>query len=407
MVLVGAVALWMGSQGSPDVVAFSANEVFLEPANIVDHPFTSSLLTGDSTTAPLPPTTLMVEGAVEVVLVEGSHELNYAGEPGSAACDTGILLAELNADPEVARAWATAQGIDLTAIAGFVAGLTPVTLTEDARVTTHVLDQGQAVPRQALLERGTAVLAGATGEPRVRCASGSPLDLPVTVATPTYVGTAWQGFDPARAVEIKPCDEPITEFVLRDAATGEPFVRQIGSNVLADAAVTTTTVPPTTTTTTVPPTTTTTTTLPTADHDATREGTVSASSRLCGSYSASKAADGDVTTSWISSSGDGAVSTFEWTGTVDEFIGVVEVVSNAANATVSRRTDHGFALVTVQVLDAAGNTIFEEVVELPGTPDPDVEVYPNVVGRTVRLLLEGRENASGSGFAELRVLVAR
>jgi hypothetical protein len=262
-----------------------------------------------------------------------------------------------------------------------------------------------------------AVLVAATGEPRVRCESGSPLNLPVAVATPTYVGIAWPGFDPAAVVEIEPCDEPLTQFVLQDTATGGAFVRPIGSGVAQDSdatvsattstAVPTTTSVATTTTTAATTTSTTTTTLPVADHDATGEGTVTASSRLCGSYAAAKAVDGDVTTSWISSSGDGAFSTFEWTGAQDDFIGAVEMVSNADNRTVRRRTDHGFAGVTIQIIDDSGEVVYEERVELPGTPDLDVLVQPNVIGRSVRLLLEGHENLSGSGFSELTVMVAR
>jgi len=410
VLLVGGVAGWMALQDSNDVMAFGPNEVFLEPAGVVDNAFTSSLLAARPDPVPGPPTTLTTDGAVNVVFVEGSHELSYAADRGSAACDATILLNDLNNEPTTARAWAAAQGIDPAAIVDFIATLTPVFLTQDARVTSYVLDNGQAVPRQALLEQGTAVLVGPTGEPRVRCASGSPLNLPVAAPTPTYVGTAWQGFDPTSVYEITPCDEPITEFVLRDTITGEPFVRQVGSNVTSDSDVTTTTVAPTTTT--IPPTTTTTsttttTTLPIADYDATGEGTVGASSRLCGSYGATKATDGDITTSWISGSGDAQSSTFTWTGTQDEFIGGVAIISNAANATVSRRTNHGFASVTVQVLDASGSVIYEQDVGLEGTPDPDVLVHPNVVGRSLRLLLLGPETPSASGFAELIVWVAR
>jgi hypothetical protein len=51
--------------------------------------------------------------------------------------------------------------------------------------------------------------------------------------------------------------------------------------------------------------------------------------------------------------------------------------------------------------------VYEEDVGLPGTPDPDVLVYPNVVGRSVHLLLVGPETPSASGFAEFTVWVAR
>ena len=411
VLLIGGVAAWMATRGSPDVAAFSPNEVFLEPVGVVEHPFTSSLLATGTNPVTGPPTTQIAGDTISLVLVEGSHEMSYAADRGRSACDAALLLSDLNADPAAAGAWAEAQGIAATSVADFVAELTPAFLTQDARVTSHVLDQGQAVPRQALMQQGTAVLVGPTGEPRVRCASGSPLSLPAVTATPTYVGVAWPEFDPASVVEIEPCDEPITEFILQDVATGEPFVRQVGSDVTGDSEVTTTTIPPTTTTlaptTTTTSSTTTTTTLPVADYDATGEGTVSASSRLCGSYAATRATDGNITTSWISGSADARSATFAWTGAGDEYIGGVAIISNAANATAGRRTNHGFASVTVQVLDGSGAVEYEEVVELVGTPDPDVLVHPNVVGRSVRLLLGGPENPSGSGFAELTVWVAR
>jgi hypothetical protein len=418
MVLVGGVGGWIAIQGSNDALTFSPNEVYLEPVGVAELAFTPSLLASAATHGPGSPTTLVLTGAAEVALVKGSDELNYASARGISSCDTTILIDHLNGEPAVSQAWAEAQGIEPAAISDFVAGLTPMLLTQDVRVTTHVLDDDRPISRQALLQRGTAVLVAATGEPRVRCESGSPLNLPVAVATPTYVGVAWPGFDPTAVVKIDPCDEPLTQFVLQDTATGEPFVRTIGSGVTRDSdasvpATTSTTTPAatttvaTTTTTASTTTSTTTTTLPVADYDATGEGTVTASSRLCGAYAATKAVDGNVTTSWISSSGDGAFSTFEWTGAQDEFLGAVVVVSNAENATARRRTDHGFAAVTVQIIDASGGVVYEERVELPGTPDPDVLVHPNVIGRSVRLLLEGHENLSGSGFSELTVMVAR
>ena len=410
ILLIGGVA-WFAGQPAGDAVAFLPDEVFLEPIGVVERPFTASLLGSGPGNPPGSSTTLQVEGGVELVSVEGSHELYYAGIQGSSSCNPAILQSELDARPDVARVWAEAQGIDLAALPDFIASLTPVLLTQDARVTSHVLDDGRAIPRQGLLERGMAVLASPTGEPRVRCASGSPLVPPSTVEAPTYVGTAWSGFDPTEMVEIEPCDEPISEFVLRDSLTGEAFIRQVGSNVATDTALTTTTtVPPTTTTTssttTTSTTTTTTTTLPVADYDATNEGVVWASSRLCGSYSAAKAVDGDITTSWISGSGDGASSTFTWTASQDEFIGSISITSNAAHARSTYRTNHGFGTMRIQVQDDTGAVVFDETVALAGAPDPDV-VEPNVVGRVVRLDLDGAEAPSASGFAEFVVMVAR
>ncbi len=411
IVLIGGLGAWLALRDGSAPAGYPPNEVYLVPAGGVENAFTPSLLTSRAIAAlPGPATTLIPAAPGDAVHVKGSDELNYAGARDAHGCDVSALLTHLNNVPSVAEAWAHAQGIEPDEVSNFAAGLTAVVLTQDVRVTSHALDAGKAVPRQAVLEKGTAVLAGPTGEPRVRCASGSPLGLPVAPATPTYVGVAWPAFDPLDVVEIDPCEEPIAQFILQDLATGAAFARPIGWGFIGDfdivsptTTTTSTTVAPTTTSTTS----TTTTTLPVADYNATREGTVSASSRLCGSFAAAKAADGDVTTSWISSSGDGAYSTFEWTAPGLEFVGSVGVVSNAQNATSRRRTGHGFAAVTIQVLDESGGVVYEERVELPGTPDPDVLVEPNVEGRSVRLLLEGHENSSGSGFSELTVMVAR
>jgi len=419
-VLAVGIAGWIVIGGSNEAVTFPPNEIYMEPVGSVEFAFTTNLLTGSTTDEPPgPPTTLTAASAAEVALVKGSDEMNYAGSQGASGCDTQMLLDYLNGEPAVSAAWAEAQGIEPDQVSGFIGSLTSMLLTQDVRVTDYVLDNGRAVARQALLQRESAVLVTPNAEPRVRCVSGSPLTLPAAVATPTYVGVAWLGFNPSGVVEIEPCDEPLTQFVLFDISTGDAFVRTIGAGAASDVdstveaaattQTTTTTTPLVTTTTaattTTSTTSTTTTTLPVADYEATGEGTVTASSRLCGAYAATKAVDGDATTSWISSSGDGAVSTFQWTGTQDEFVGNVEIISNAANA--SRGTDHGFAAVTIQVLDASGTVVFEARVELPGTPDPDVVVYPNIVGRSVLLLLEGHENPSGSGFSELTVMVAR
>ncbi len=416
--LAGGLIGWIAIQSPNDAELSREHAVFLESVGVVGEAFTPSLLAVTSRDEQGPPTTLTLESGAKVAVVKGSDEMNYGAARGASACDSEALLTYLDRDPALSGAWAQAQGIQTAQVEGFVRDLTPMVLMQDTRLTTYALLDGSPVARQALLQRGTLVLVAPTSEPRVRCASGSPLNLPVPISTPTYVGVAWPGFDPADVVEIEPCDEPLTQFVLRDTATGESFVRPIGVGATSDtdatveaAGAVTTTVAPTTTslvtTTTLATTTTatTTTTLPVADHDVTAEGTVVASSRLCGSYAASKAIDGDVTTSWISSSGEGGLSTFQWTGAQDEFIGSVSLISNAANA--RRSTDHGFAAVTIRVLDASGGAVFETRVELPGTPDPDVLVHPNVVGRSVLLLLEGHENPSGSGFAELTVMVAR
>ena len=57
----------------------------------------------------------------------------------------------------------------------YIAKLHPVTLTRDTQVTNHAYTNGQAVPFQAILQAGTAVLVDEYGVPVVRCYCGNPL----------------------------------------------------------------------------------------------------------------------------------------------------------------------------------------------------------------------------------------
>jgi hypothetical protein len=139
------------------------------------------------------------------------------------------------------------------------------------------------------------------------------------------------------------------------------------------------------------------------------EGTVEASSIYDANYPASLATDGDLSTSWFSA---GAIKgdsnpTYVWTGQQDDFIASIELISNREHQVVDFRTGYGFGSVTVQVLDAQGNVVFEEGASLDGTPDPDITFTPNKFGRSIRFLFSGGEAPDCGGFGELRVQVVR
>ncbi|HET9588905.1 MAG TPA: protein kinase [Anaerolineales bacterium] len=139
------------------------------------------------------------------------------------------------------------------------------------------------------------------------------------------------------------------------------------------------------------------------------EGTVEASSIYDSTYPASLGVDGDLSTSWFSAGaikGD-ANPTYVWTGEQDDFIASIELISNREHDVVAFRTGYGFGEVTVQVLDAQGNVVFEESASLEGTPDPDVLVTPDVVGRSVRMIFTGGEAPDCGGFGELRIGAVR
>ncbi|MDQ1505511.1 MAG: hypothetical protein QOD57_3238, partial [Actinomycetota bacterium] len=166
------------------------------------------------------------------------------------------------------------------------------------------------------------------------------------------------------------------------------------------APTTATTKPPATSPPTSPPTTAapTTTSAPKPPVDITSRGSASASSEYPGgAYPAHLAVDGDVTTSWFSAGGTG--STFTWTGPLAT-ITEVDAISNRNHPQFP--TGFGFGQVIVRVL-RAGSVVFQQTVGLPGTPDPDVTVFPNVAGDTVTLQFLQPEAPDCGGFAELRV----
>ncbi|MGZ9221311.1 MAG: protein kinase domain-containing protein, partial [Anaerolineales bacterium] len=151
------------------------------------------------------------------------------------------------------------------------------------------------------------------------------------------------------------------------------------------------------------------TSIPEPNAEIASEGTVEASSIYDATYPASLAVDGDLSTSWFSAGsikGDSNPS-YVWTGLQDDFIASIELVSNREHQVVDFRTGYGFGEVTIQVLDVQGNVVFEESASLDGTPDPDVRVSPNVVGRSVRFLFTGGEAPDCGGFGELKIGAVR
>jgi hypothetical protein len=105
----------------------------------------------------------------------------FGGSGSNTVCDREKLIRELLARPDRMRAWAGVLGVDPTAraVARYIRGLRPVTLTRDTQVTNHAYRNGQIVSFQSILEAGTAVLVDKYGKPVVRCRCGNPLTEPV------------------------------------------------------------------------------------------------------------------------------------------------------------------------------------------------------------------------------------
>lgn len=172
----------------------------------------------------------------------------YGGSRDDAVCDLDQLVAFLTDGDNAAQAdaWVDVLDIEVDDIDDDVGGLTAVRLRHDTRVTNHGFRDGRAVPVQSVLQAGTAVLVDDAGLPVVKCSCGNPLGPPEPLGgldeddaldvegLASNPDDAWEGFDPARVVDVEPADDAVDEFVLLDIATGERFARPAGTNGQAD-----------------------------------------------------------------------------------------------------------------------------------------------------------------------------
>jgi hypothetical protein len=113
-----------------------------------------------------------VAGAAEVDVSQP-----FGGSGSNRVCDRDKLIKFLAANPERMAEWARVLDVEPTigAVKKYIAKLHPVTLTRDTQVTNHAFTNGRAVPFQAILQAGTAVLVDEYGVPVVRCYCGNPL----------------------------------------------------------------------------------------------------------------------------------------------------------------------------------------------------------------------------------------
>ncbi|WP_354643983.1 DUF6777 domain-containing protein [Kitasatospora camelliae] len=161
--------------------------------------------------------------------VSGGEAGLYGGSTKTAVCDVPKLTAYLDSEPDKARAWASVQGIQPSEIGSYLGGLTPVVLRADTRVTNHGYQDGEAIPYQAVLEAGTAVLVDSYGVPRVRCACGNPLTPPEAIDQPTYTGDQWASFQSDKVVTVEPAPQPVGKIVLVDEETGGTYDKPVGT----------------------------------------------------------------------------------------------------------------------------------------------------------------------------------
>ncbi|MER5470734.1 PASTA domain-containing protein [Streptomyces sp. NPDC002685] len=146
----------------------------------------------------------------------GPHE---SGEPtpdfgGSAqpgTCAVAKLKKFLTAPKNSAKAreWARILNIRPDQISGYIDRLTPVVLRHDTLVTNHEYKHGKAVPFDALLQAGIAVLVDRQGLPAVKCSCGNPLRPSKVTTQKTSVrfqngNRKWSGYRQDRIVVVEP-----------------------------------------------------------------------------------------------------------------------------------------------------------------------------------------------------------
>jgi hypothetical protein len=202
-----------------------------------------------SNTQPAP--TLQAHGDGTAVVTQplpGDQDGLYGGTVNNAGIDRDKMITFLGANPAQAGAfvealntdptvyWSGAHPLTASDIPSYLRELTPALLRLDTRVTNHGFDGTHPTTLQSVFQAGTAVLVDAHGVPRARW-NGNPLTAPTALAGAAKpVGTAWPGYHPGALAEVQPSTATITNFVLVDVVTGQPFNRPAGTTGTNDTA---------------------------------------------------------------------------------------------------------------------------------------------------------------------------
>lgn len=229
--------------GSAVCVDLSQRRVVAEAMSQVIDPVDGAPSNGLTWSPYGPCGTPILPGIVADVRV-GTTPGTYGGVRGGEVCDVSALSRALTSSAVVGASWSAVHSIEPATIEEFLGAMTPVILLHDTLVTDHGFDNGRILPRQAVLQRGTAVLVDRTGMPRVRCLSGSPLRRPQPLPEPVEVrGATWTGFAIDAVIDVPPAPNSTTRFVLVDIRTGAPLLRTAGvegsSQILAGPVVAT------------------------------------------------------------------------------------------------------------------------------------------------------------------------
>jgi len=205
--------------------------IYLEPAN---HPGPNPFLVLDGPPDLRTAVTTLGLTSGNVTLRIGTAPGIYGGSGSDGWCDPALIAEFLRRNRPQAQAWAAVAGIRPNQIDDYLGTLTPVHLLADTLVTNHGFVDGEATPRQAILQAGTVVLVDQEGIPRVRCRCGNPLSPPQTtnLTAARFVGEQWDSFVPgsAQVITRAPDGRTVDEFTLVSLDGTGQLIRPTGTN---------------------------------------------------------------------------------------------------------------------------------------------------------------------------------
>ncbi|MDX2764828.1 PASTA domain-containing protein [Streptomyces europaeiscabiei] len=175
-------------------------------------------------------------------LQQGNTPGLYGGTQKPKVCDVRKLEEFLTApdNKKKAQEWARIVGVDVDGIGHYLDELTPVLLRHDTLVKNHDYKKDRAVPFDALLEAGIAVLVDDQGLPVVKCSCGNPLrafeENPERIDVEFAGGNKeWKGYDRSAVVVVKPAPEQLKEIKLVDVEDPDQGIsRDVGTTGESD-----------------------------------------------------------------------------------------------------------------------------------------------------------------------------
>ncbi|MET7294687.1 PASTA domain-containing protein [Streptomyces griseoloalbus] len=177
-------------------------------------------------------------------LQQGDTPGLYGGTSTDTVCDVERLTRYLTEprNDRKARAWARTLDLRTAEIPAYLDRLTPVLLRHDTLVKNHDYKKGKAVPFNALLQAGIAILVDERGLPAVKCSCGNPLrpfegDKSRISVTFDDGNEKWKGYDRSEVVVVRPASRKLERIALVDVEDpGRGVERPVGTSGEEDSA---------------------------------------------------------------------------------------------------------------------------------------------------------------------------